>query len=246
MKNIHFSFEDFAHCFLAVLSVGFTTGIMALIGRSTLGEAVIALLFLVPIGFSTTRWGQIPGICAAVSAALAFDFFFIPPFYTFNVGSMEGWLVLVIFLGVAVLIVGRIQYGLSQAREHEREAIFMYELSSSLAGLQDPQAIARLMSEQLQRLFQARLVQVCIDSGGSSQTFSAPDGVSVQGAPDRVLPILATKDLQGEVCIWAGKLLLPPENNRLLQSYAIQGALALERANRIPVTSNQYPVNSIQ
>ena len=39
---------------------------------------------------------------AALAAALAFDFLFIPPFYTFAVGSLEGWLVLAIFLAVAM------------------------------------------------------------------------------------------------------------------------------------------------
>ena len=47
--------------------------------------------------------GAIAGISAAITAALAFDFLFIPPFYTFAVARLEGWLVLAIFLGVAIL-----------------------------------------------------------------------------------------------------------------------------------------------
>src|SRR5512142_2219962 len=111
MRPNPFRLDMLERCFLAVLMVAVTTLIMFLIGRPVLGEAVIALLYLVPIGYSTTRWGQGPGICAAVMAALSFDFFFIPPFYTFTVGSVEGWLVLIIFMIVAILIVGRIQYG---------------------------------------------------------------------------------------------------------------------------------------
>ena len=77
------------------------TALFLLIGRNVLGEGVIALLYLVPIGWSTTRWGQLAGMCAAVTAFLTFNFFFIPPFYTFQIGSVEGWLILIIFLGVA-------------------------------------------------------------------------------------------------------------------------------------------------
>jgi hypothetical protein len=47
---------------------------------------------------------------------------------------VEGWLLLIIFLAVATLIIGRIQYGLQRAHVREREALFMYELSTSLAG----------------------------------------------------------------------------------------------------------------
>ena len=43
-----FSIEPLAQYILATLTVGATTGLMLLIGRDQLGEAVIALLFLVP------------------------------------------------------------------------------------------------------------------------------------------------------------------------------------------------------
>jgi two-component system sensor histidine kinase KdpD len=107
----------------AILTVAATTGVMYLIRRDRLGEGVIALLYLVPISWSTARWGQGPGIAAAISAALCFNFFFIPPYYTFVIGSLEGWLLLGIFLGVAIVVVGRIQSGLARAQASERDAI---------------------------------------------------------------------------------------------------------------------------
>ncbi len=95
-----------------VLAAGLVLGltlIMFGIGRQTLGDAVIGLLYLLPISYSAARWGQWPGICAAVVAVLSFNFFFIPPFYTFAVDQVEGWLLLGIFLFVAVVVVGRVQ-----------------------------------------------------------------------------------------------------------------------------------------
>ena len=52
----------------SVIAVGLvlaTTAVFLLIGRNVLGEGVIALLYLVPIGWSTTRWGQLAGMSAA-------------------------------------------------------------------------------------------------------------------------------------------------------------------------------------
>jgi K+-sensing histidine kinase KdpD len=228
--NVTPSPEILQNCLLGVISVAALTIVLALIGRPTLGEAVIALLYLVPIAYSTTRWGQISGICAAVAAALAFDFFFIPPFHTFTIGNLEGWLVLGIFLVVAILIVGRIQFGLAQARQREREAIFMYELSSALAGMRSQEAIARALANQIQQIYQALLVKVVILLDGSSRVTFAPSEKTIQGEPDCTIPIMAARGMVGEFSIWRGEIPVPSEENRLLQSFAMQGALALERA----------------
>ncbi len=235
-KTIWFSLENISHCVWSILAVAITTAILWLIGLSTLGEAVIALLYLLPIGWATAEWGQIPGICGAVSAALAFDFFFITPFYTFTVGRLEGWLVLIIFLIVAVLIVGRIQAGLTQAQDRERELTFMYELSILLAGLRTQEAVARVLADFIQQTLQADLVQVGVISDDKTTPIvtSAPTGNGIRdiakNKPDRIIPLLAAREMAGEIRIWRGKIALPCEDSRLLRSFASQGALALERA----------------
>src|SRR5512139_2161498 len=216
---------------IAVGLVLATTAAFLLIGRPVLGEGVIALLYLVPIGWSTTRWGQLAGMCAAVAAFLTFNFFFIPPFYTFQIGSVEGWLMLVIFLAVATVIVGRIQYGLQRAHVREREALFMYELSTSLAGARTPESIARTLARQLQQMLQAELVQVVVESDQSADSILV--GVPTNGPavekPDQVLPMLAPHRLVGEIRLWRGRAPLPSANGILLQNFAEQGALAIER-----------------
>jgi K+-sensing histidine kinase KdpD len=233
VKNIRLSItaELLSQCALAVLTVAATTVVLWLIGRDVLGEAVIALLYLVPIGWSASRWGQGPGMCAALTAALMFDFFFIPPFFTFVVGRLEGWLVLGIFLGVAIVVIGRIQSGLSRAQASEREAIFMYELSAALAGLRTQAAVAHTLARQLQQMFLATLVKVVIQSEGQSPNIvaSEPRDSVGKGRPDRVLPILNAWGLVGEIQLWRGYRELPPEESRLLQNFASQAAQALER-----------------
>jgi two-component system sensor histidine kinase KdpD len=221
---------------LSVLIVAIVTGAMLLVGREILGEGVIALLYLVPISWSTARWGQGPGIAAAVSAGLAFNFFFIPPYYTLYIVSLEGWLLLGIFLAVAIVVVGRIQSGLSRAQARERDAIFMYELTSALAGLQTPEAVARILSTHIQQVHQAALVQVFIEGNGRSMIASAPVQGYVSEKPDIVVPIHAAFGLAGEIRLWQGEIQLPSADDRLLQNFANQGALALERAR---LTQNQ-------
>lgn len=227
-----FSAAVVINSFFAFLSVGVLTLPMILIGRDTLGEAVIALLYLVPVGWSAARWGQGAGVCAAVTAALVFDFFFIPPFYTFAVGRLEGWLVLAIFLVVSIVVIGRIQTGLTKAHTSEREATFMYEISSTLSGLRTQEAVVRALANNLQLMFQAELVEVFIQACGESRSlyFGAPPDTKANGLPDRILPILASPGLVGEIRIWRGYGWLPAEGSRLLSNITNQAALALERA----------------
>ncbi|OGN92775.1 MAG: hypothetical protein A2Z71_08610 [Chloroflexi bacterium RBG_13_50_21] len=234
MKTNHLSFSStiFFNCIFAFLSVLILTIPLLFIGRETLGEAVIALLYLVPVGWSAAKWGQGAGVCAAVTAALAFDYFFIPPFYTFAVGRLEGWLVLTIFLVVSIVVIGRIQSGLSKAKTSEQEALFMYEMSAYLSGLRTQEAVAHALATNLQLMFQAELVEVGIQPGNKSTPIlvKVPPEVIGTGIPDRILPILASPGLVGEIRIWRGNGWLPAEGSRLLNNLTSQASQGFERA----------------
>ncbi len=216
----------------AVLIVMATTFFLLLAGRRELGEAVIALVYLVPIIWSGYRWGEGPGMSAALAAALAFDFLFIPPFYTFAIGSLEGWLVLGIFLAVAMILVGRFHARLIRARE----AVFMYELSAALSNMLTWEAVIHTVGRYIQQLYQASLVSVSYQPTGQSSwvVVSEPQNGKGEGKPDRLLPILNAWGLVGEIQIWRGDYLeLPAEDSPLLQNFAAQTARALERARLV-------------
>jgi two-component system sensor histidine kinase KdpD len=225
----------------AVVTVAATVALLLIIGRDTLGGAVIALLLLVPVGWSTTRWGAVAGSTAAVVAALAFDFFFIPPYYTFNIGSLEGWLVFVIFAVVAVVMVDRINSGLVRAQASERDAIFMYELSAALAGARTQAAVAHIVARQLQQMFQATLVRVTVQLEGqpASVVVAEPADRPQSGDADRVIPILNDWGLVGSIQIWRGTVPLPSTEARLLQNYASQAGQALERTRLAEADAQQ-------
>ena len=235
MKKDRFSLSTklFENSFYAVLTVAATTVLLLLIGLDKLGEAVIALLYMVPVVWSAARWGQGAGMAAALAAALFFDFYFIPPFYTFAVGRLEGWLVLGIFLAVAIVVVGRIQSSLSRAQASEREAIFMYELSSTLASLQTQEAVANAVARFIQQRYLTALVRVSIQPKGQTSETSASeprDGVS-DSKPDVTLPILSAWNLVGAIEMWRGDLELPSEESRLFRNFSSQIGQALERIN---------------
>ena len=236
-NRISLRFNFLTTSLLAMLTVAITTIPLFIIGRNTLGEAVIALLYLVPVAWSANRWGQLPGLSAALTAALAFDFLFIPPFFTFAVERLEGWLVLVIFLGVAIWVVERIQTSLTKARE----AVFMYEMSAALCGQRTPEAVAYTVAKQVQQLYQAMLVNVIYhpEKQAPAVVVSEPNDGMAKGKPDRDLPIVNSWGLVGEIQIWRGIYSeLPPEDSRLLQNFALQTARAFERTSQFAAESH--------
>jgi K+-sensing histidine kinase KdpD len=228
MKKLHFSSKQISQSLLAVLVILATTAVMLLIGRNTLGEAVVALLYLVPIAWSANRWGQQAGITAALVAALMFDFFFIPPFYTFRVGQLEGWLVLAIFLTVAIVVVGRIQASLSTARE----TVMMYDLSAALTGLRTQDAVAHVAAKHLQKVFLASQVRIIYRPQKDAQDIvvSEPKHAEMANKPDRQLPLLNSWGLIGEIQIFGSEdIPLPADDSRILKNFAMQIANAFER-----------------
>ncbi len=230
--RINVNLKLLTECAQAVGVVWFMTVPMFLLGRQTLGESVIALLYLATVAWCSSRWGQLPGISAAVAATLTFNFLFIPPFFTFAVAALEGWLVLTIFLGVSTIVVGRIQEALTKTRLAERDARLMYEFGMALAGLRTRQAVLHALAWQLQQTFVAALVEVTLEAevDSVSAVVKAPIDAYIAQAPDRVVPIQAAPGLIGEIHVWQGNGWLPPTESRLLSDLAALAATALERA----------------
>lgn len=215
-----------------VVLVTATLFLLLMANRDLVGEGVIALVFLMPVVWSAYRRGLVAGISAALFAALMFDFFFIPPFYTLTVAKPEGILILLIFLAVAIIVVERIQTTLSRARTSEQEAVTMYEFSTLLAGLRSQSAIALSVARFIRQRFLAEQVIVWIQVRGQPEKTVArePAEKNLASKPNCVLPILTAWGLVGELQIWpSSDIALPSHESRLFRNLALQLGLAIER-----------------
>jgi len=139
---------------LATLAAVAATTAALLLLRARLSTQVVALLYLLPVMLSATRWGLLPALMASLVAFFAFNYFFIPPTHTLVVGDPQELLALVVFFIVAVLIsqsVGAANLQAAQARARELEATALYTLTKSLnvqASLEETLAnIARQVVE---------------------------------------------------------------------------------------------------
>lgn len=210
--------------------------------QTHLGIQVIALVYLLPVLLATAFWGLTPGMLAGFGAFLAFNYFFIPPYQTLRVHQTQDLLTLVIFLVVSVFtsqLIGQARAGMRLARQREWEATRMYELIVALAGLQDRRQIAETLAQMALETFSARRAEVAIyktptaDSipNGDVLTVVAPPGSQESAPPDICQTLRTARGDEGEIRLWTGHPALSAEGARLLNTYASQGALALERVH---------------
>lgn len=85
---------------------------------------------LVVIGLASTR-GRYAAILASVVAFLSFDFFIVPPLYTFVIYHIEEWIALFVFLIDAILtgqLASALRLRAKEASRRERETRTLYDL----------------------------------------------------------------------------------------------------------------------
>jgi len=217
--------------FLSVILIASITAIFFAL-RDVLDTTLIALLYLIPLGMITAFWGLGPGITSALITFLAFNYFFIEPYYTFTVHQPTDVVILIVFLIVAVVIsqlVGRAQAGLAAAMAREREATQLYELSTALTGLHDDHDIAQILAKQVYAVSEGEYVELKI-TGADPFTFQLLEIGPPPRLPELIVSIQAPRGLLGEIRLWRAAPAISSSEKRLLQTFASQGALALERA----------------
>src|SRR5208337_2526660 len=63
----------------------------------------VALFYLLPVLVSAVRWGRGPSLLASFLGVLSFDFFFVPPIFSFTVNDVKYTLTFAIFLIVGLV-----------------------------------------------------------------------------------------------------------------------------------------------
>lgn len=230
MQNFSWLSRLWQYLLAFVLIASVTTVFFVL--RDALDTTLVALLYLIPLGIITALWGLGPGLTSAVITFFTFNYFFIRPYYTFTVHRPADVVILVVFLVVAVVIsqlVGRAQMGLAAATAREREATQLYELSTALTGLHDDHAIAQILARQVQAVAEGEYVELNV-TGPRAFAFHFPEKVPPTRLPDLIVPIESARGLLGEIRLWRAVPAISSGERRLFQTFASQGALALERA----------------
>lgn len=96
-----------------------------------MGYKVVAFLLLLTVSFLAVSFNIVPVLAAALLSALIWDFFFIPPRFTFRVDSVEDTIMLAMYFVIA-MVNGMLTYKIRQiekqarAKEEKAKSIKLY------------------------------------------------------------------------------------------------------------------------
>jgi K+-sensing histidine kinase KdpD len=128
--------------------------------RGNIGLENVVICYLLVVVAAAGVGGRAAGIVAAVSAALAYDFFLTTPYHTLVIDSLAQVItvVLLVATGIVVSIGGRVRRRSAAIAEAHADAIRLLHKVTETAAAGG--AVDRVAAEGLQRLLGARRVSV--------------------------------------------------------------------------------------
>jgi two-component system sensor histidine kinase KdpD len=178
--------------YLVAAAASVATALAATPLLAYLDLANIAMLFLLVVVLVAVRFGRGPSVLATCCSVACFDFFFVPPRFTFAISDFQYLITFVVMLAVG-LITGHLTAGLRfQARvaaQRERRARALYEFARELSGVLQTEQIFDATRSVIQRAFRARATLLLPDADGRLQ---APPLSAAELAGSAPLSVLDT------------------------------------------------------
>jgi two-component system sensor histidine kinase KdpD len=199
----------------------------------------IAMLYLLGTVFVALRFGRGPASVLSFINMMALDYFFIPPLFSLDIDDLSYSFTLAVALIVGLItahLVASVQRQRARAEANEQRANLLYGLSRELSGAPDARAIALIAARHAREMFrttaavllagdpalhESTIARRVLETGERDvgEDLHAPIGV---GLPKRAVLVLRTP-----TAVWS------EARRQLLEAFAGQVALALERAHSI-------------
>ena len=246
----------------ALIAVAIALALAELI-QAWIGATNSDLVFLTAVVAVAVRFGLWPSLFASVASALAYNFFFLPPIYTFTIADPHNVTAFGFFTLVAVIVSSVAARGRNQAvatMERARTTESLYAFSRKLAGAGTLDDVLWATAYQTALMLKVRVVLLLPERGTIAvKTGYPPEDIlddadiaaakwawennhvagrgsdTLPGAKRLFLPMHTGRGAIGVMGIDSDKPgpLFTPDQRRLLDALADQGALAIERVRLV-------------
>ena len=236
--------------------------------------ATIAMLFMLATVLVGVRWGRGPAIVSAALNVLAFDFFFVPPRFTFVPEDPQYFITFAVMLAVGVFIgqlAGNLRFQARVASYREKRARTLYEFARDLAQVRSTSEAIEKTEEFMARQFRARVAVLVPDSTGTlvsptGRGMTNPfDSTTAQWAYDQAkeagagtntlagneylfLPLKSPTRTRGVLAVRPERArdLFIPEQRHQFEIFATLVATALERVHYVEVARDALLMARLQ
>ena len=219
----------------------------------------VDLVFLTAVVSVAVRFGLWPSLLASVAASLCYNFFFLPPVYTFTITDPTNVAAFFFFMLIAILVsnvAARVRTQAVSAIGRVRTTESLYAFSRKLAGTATLDDVLWATAYQIALMLKVRVVLLLPEQGVLTVKAGYPPedeldkadlaaanwawgndrpagrgSDTLPGAKRLFLPMRTGRGPIGVIGIDDDKTgpLLTPDQRRLLDALVDQGALAIER-----------------
>ncbi|MEH2624841.1 two-component system sensor histidine kinase KdpD [Bradyrhizobium sp. AZCC 1719] len=244
---------------MALLFVAIGLGAAELIQPMFAGIENVDLVFLTAVVGVAVRYGLWPSLLASVAASLCYNFFFMPPFYTFTIADPTNVAAFFFFMLIALLVsnvAARVRSQADTAIGRVRTTESLYAFSRKLAGTATLDDVLWATAYQTALMLKVRVVLLLPEDGVLTVKSGYPPedqldeadlaaakwawdndraagrgSDTLPGAKRLFLPMRTGRGAIGVIGIDDDRTgpLLTPDQRRLLDALVDQGALAIER-----------------
>jgi two-component system, OmpR family, sensor histidine kinase KdpD len=253
---------DLGRYIVALLVVAAALGVSEAI-QPWLGIENVDLMFLTAVVGIAVRYGLWPSLVASVAASLCYNFFFLPPIYTFTITDPTNVAAFFFFTVMAVIVsnvAARVRTQAVVAVNRARSTESLYAFSRKLAGAGTLDDVLWAISYQAALMLKVRVVLLLPENDAivvkvgyppedslddadlaaarwawQSNRSAGRGSDTLPGAKRLFLPMHTGRGAVGVVGLDSDKSgpLLTPDGRRLLDALMDQAALAVERVRLV-------------
>jgi two-component system, OmpR family, sensor histidine kinase KdpD len=224
----------------------------------------IAMLFVLAVVLIAFWFGRGPAAFAAFVSVAAFDFFFVPPRFSFAVSDVQYLLTFAVMLIVGLItgqLTARFRYQAQVAEHRESRAHSLYEMARELSAALTTEQVVQISQRFVESSFLAKVAVVLADTENRLVVVSEKPNYPAQldlaiaqwaydhtqpagygtdtlpASPILYLPLKAPIRTRGLLAIEPSvpRWLLIPEQRRQLETFCTLSAIAIERVHYVEV-----------
>ena len=171
----------------APLSLGQLATALAMVAATTLfnlalvpfvGVNAVDLIYLTPVIAAATLFGLRPALFASVTAALAYNFFFLAPTYTLTIQDPQNIVTFLVLVGVGVVasqLAGRVRREANIGARTAGENAAIAAFGQRLGSVSDQASTSRATCEEVASLLDVATIVLAPGLGGLETVASCPE-----------------------------------------------------------------------